>query len=326
MCDSWVFEGFPNDAERRRRFRYSKGVELTREQLEAAIDAAPDDASRYAVLGDFLSAQGDPRGELIALELDASKPTRARRERETALQWLKGIRVNAPHRAQWRWGFVHTLAFELARQDGWEEHRGDWPETLLARDLKHPSCRFLRELILEADPVEDGLRWLAGHAPVTLRSLHLVANELDLAAVPAFARLERLIIACQLLLPAKLELPALTELTLPVDALSSRALELVLSGVAPRLARLTLGSLEPLEPSHLGPVFTLPSLEHLVLRADGMTRPAVEALVDSPLAERLITLDVSRSGLDADAAKRLLKLAPRFRRLSSLVLGEGVEA
>lgn len=300
-------------------------MSTTREQLEAAIDAAPDDASRYAVLGDWLSSHGDPRGELIALELDTTKPTRARREREAQLQWLDGIRINAPHRAQWRWGFVHTLAFELNRQDAWEEHRGDWPEALLGRELAHPSCRFLRELIVEADPIEDGLRWLGEHPPPVLRALHVVSNELELAAVPKLARLERLTISCQLMVPARLELPSLEELSLPVDALSSRALELVMAGVARTLRRVTLTSLEPLEPEHLTPVFALPSLEHLALRADAMTRPAVEALAESPLAQRLVTLDVSRSGLTADAAKRLLKLAPRFPRLSSLVLGEGVE-
>jgi uncharacterized protein (TIGR02996 family) len=40
----------------------------TREDLEAALRARPDDAT-LAVYADYLQAQGDPRGELIALDL-----------------------------------------------------------------------------------------------------------------------------------------------------------------------------------------------------------------------------------------------------------------
>jgi uncharacterized protein (TIGR02996 family) len=42
----------------------------TREDLEAALRARPDDAT-LGVYADFLQAQGDPRGELIALDLRA---------------------------------------------------------------------------------------------------------------------------------------------------------------------------------------------------------------------------------------------------------------
>jgi hypothetical protein len=42
-------------------------VNAEREALEASIDAAVDDAARYAVLGDWYAQAGHPRGELIAL-------------------------------------------------------------------------------------------------------------------------------------------------------------------------------------------------------------------------------------------------------------------
>src|SRR5689334_11938966 len=38
-------------------------------ELEKAIVADPYDADAYSVLGDWLQAQADPRGELIALQL-----------------------------------------------------------------------------------------------------------------------------------------------------------------------------------------------------------------------------------------------------------------
>jgi hypothetical protein len=45
----------------------------TRGDLERLIDDDPYDAERYAVLGDLLQRDGDPRGELIALQLAAER-------------------------------------------------------------------------------------------------------------------------------------------------------------------------------------------------------------------------------------------------------------
>ena len=94
--------------------------------LEAAIDDAPDDASRYAVLGDFLLQLGDLRGELISLELAPASSRRKEREEEL----IKRLAVPMT-RAQWRWGFVQALTFELVQYAAWEERRDDWTTSLL---------------------------------------------------------------------------------------------------------------------------------------------------------------------------------------------------
>ncbi len=301
-----------------------------RESLMAAIDAAPDDPGAYGVLGDLLSHEGDPRGELITLQL-SDRLTPPQRAREATLLRTRGLRIARATRAQWRWGFVHTLAFELTRADGWEAWRvpdGErtWATELLAADLEHPSCRFLRELFVEGDPGEVALRLLSSRPPGVLRSLHLVCNEVDLAAVGAgLRRLERLVLASQLVTPAALPLPSLVDLQLPMDALTATGTALVLGSVAKTLRSVTITSLEPVDGDLLEPLAELPGLTSLTIRADTMSRSAVDALTEGPLRERLEQLDVSRSGLTAEAAQRLLKRADRFSRLSSLLLGEGLE-
>ncbi len=291
--------------------------------LEAAIDASPDDASRYAVLGDWYAEAGHPRGELIALQLDSQR-TKARREREATLLLAPGVRISQAQRAQWRWGFVYTLLFELVHHDAWEGHPEDWPQVLLQPELAHPSCRFLRELVIDASPGDRTLDFLSAHLPRHVRALAMICNEVDLArAKGSLAGLERLQLSAQLITPAPLALPQLAELAVPLDAMTSGGLGLVL-GSLPSLRKLTLSSLETIDREALFPVAQRTGLESLTLRADQTSRSAVEAIFDSPLRESLTTLDVSRSGLTEEGAQRLLKLTPKFERLSNLVLGDAV--
>ena len=296
-------------------------MSLELDRLEAAIDDAPDDASRYAVLGDWYLQLGDPRGELIALQL-TERSTRAKREREDELLMMRGLRIPRTQRAQWRWGFVHTLFFGLVQYTAWEEHRDDWTSTLLAPSLEHPSCRFLRELVVDASPGDDALRFLATRAPKHLEGLTLTSNELDLSLVgPGLGKLVKLNLFAQLIVPAPLSLPRLRELSLPVDAMTIGGLWTLLGSV-PSLRKLTLSSLETFDGEALAPVAQLRSLQSLTLRAEKTSRSAVDALADSPLRETLETLDVSRSGMTEEAAHRLLALAPTFAKLDSLLMGD----
>lgn len=292
-----------------------------RHALEAAIDDAPDDAARYAVLGDWYLQVGDPRGELIVLQL-SERSTRAKRDREEVLLRTKGIRIAQTQRAQWRYGYVHTLFFGLVQHAAWEERRDDWTTTLLQPALEHPSCRFLRELVVDASPGDDTLDFLSARPPKLLEGLTITSNELDLAHLGAgLSRLSKLHLYAQLIVPATLPLPRLAELSLPADAMTIGGLGQLLSAL-PSLRKLTLSSLESFDREALFPVTSLSGLESLTLRAEKTSRSAVEAIVDSPLRESLRTLDVSRSGITEEAAQRLLE--SKFERLDSLFLGEAV--
>ncbi len=292
-----------------------------RQQLEAAIAEAPDDPTRYAVYGDWLQQQGDPRGELIALHL-ARRQTREWREREQRLILHPTIRVLPLQQMQWRWGFIHTLRFETHRHDAWEAYGASWPTELLAPQLRHPSCQFVRELIIEGDPGDVLLDFLATSAPRVLSGLQLVCNQVDLRTTPPLPKLERLSISCQLMIPAPLPSAGLTELKLPLDACSAIGTAAVIRSVAMSLRSLTLNSLEPLRYASLAPVLVAPMLETLVLRANDMHADAVKALAESPHSRTLKTLDVSRTGLSEEGADRLLALTATWPQLSTLRMGE----
>jgi len=96
--------------------------------LYAAVYAAPDDDAPRAVLADALQDAGDPRGELIALQLreHAGDATDEMRERARALvqkhgkTWLGELRP-ITYRAELRRGFLYEL--ELAGKwstDKWD--------------------------------------------------------------------------------------------------------------------------------------------------------------------------------------------------------------
>ena len=228
---------------------------------------------------------------------------------------------------------MHTLPFVLVHHAAWEERRDDWTQTLLAPVLAHPSCRFLRELEIDASPGDDALRFLSASPPKLLEGLTLTCNELDLAHLGAgLSQLVKLNLSAQLIVPAAvhpqrgrgISLPRLGELSLPADAMTIDGLGIVLSAL-PSVRRLTLSSLESFDARALFPVVQLRALESLTLLAERTTLSAVEAIIESPLRETLRTLDFSRSGVTAEAAQKLLAWAPeKFARLDSLHLGHRV--
>ncbi|MBA3538768.1 MAG: TIGR02996 domain-containing protein [Deltaproteobacteria bacterium] len=70
-------------------------VAASRDELLAAIYAAPFDDGPRAVLADLLLEAGDPRGELITLQLEHARPANAQRERAMLRQagntWFDGL-------------------------------------------------------------------------------------------------------------------------------------------------------------------------------------------------------------------------------------------
>lgn len=130
-------------------------VSVSNPDLEAAILKAPDDEAAYLVYGDWLQAQGDPRGEFMALQHARGKVTGVTHtayKRQVAAFLKK-------HQA-------HLLGGELTRAALAEELFVDWwlgfiraarlgkveadssldvPKTLRVL-LTHPSARFLRWL------------------------------------------------------------------------------------------------------------------------------------------------------------------------------------
>ncbi len=104
-------------------------VTTTREELFAAVYAAPDDDAPRAVLADYLQTIGDPQGELIALQL---APLTAATEARIKTLLRKPAALCAP--VVWRMlsvksvrferGFVASGALAAHRKTSWQEATG----------------------------------------------------------------------------------------------------------------------------------------------------------------------------------------------------------
>lgn len=136
----------------------------SRETLEAALAAAWD-ADTLAVYADYLQTEGDPRGELIQLDLQiaATGNTLELSKRRTSLlfAWLGGLVPLDDVHASWvgdslRFGFVETLEVDGARANA---------VARLAQALASPAGQYVRALDMRgsAADLEAALAIIAGH-------------------------------------------------------------------------------------------------------------------------------------------------------------------
>ncbi len=166
--------------------------------LEQAIEADPYDTAAYAVYADFLQDQGDPRGELIALQLANKHAAATKLIAKHADYFLgplaqhtkeydhdydtkrKQVRRDA---FTWKAGFIHGLwlshnVYALENSNPPYTMTGTLAEDVLRPLLAHPSGRFLAEIAIRfngepTSSLQDLVDVLAKHAPPTLRKLHL---------------------------------------------------------------------------------------------------------------------------------------------------------
>ncbi len=309
-------------------------VEVARALIDA-IRADPEDEAKSLVLSDLLTEQGDPRGELIALQVrlfhaQAKKEQQQLRRRETA--HLKKHRdallgkggVLALSNPTWWRGFIHT-----ART----------PPSVAALNalLTHPSGTFLHELTLQnpflplgelvdavaqskhpslssivvntadrgqalLDPVD--ITGLARDLPM-LKRLDVSADEITLKAVPS--QLEDVYLVARV--------PALG------------IFQRIAAGDWPKLKHLSIDHFlggwngNPTTPKQeLFRGLATPSLESLAIRNMLLDRELIAQLATSPLLRRLRVLDLSHTGLDEDAVQPLLADPKRLAHLEKVVL------
>ncbi len=109
-------------------------------EIEAAL-AASWDREQLAVYGDFLQSSGDPRGELIAIDLAGRSSERAARKRELVVEWLgEDLATIVLHVGAVEHAFVHV------------GHRApDMATFALVELLAHPAGHYLRELTIADD-------------------------------------------------------------------------------------------------------------------------------------------------------------------------------
>jgi hypothetical protein len=88
-------------------------------QLEAEAFAHPDASEPFAVLADALSERGDPRGELILLQLMGAETAALALVQRNACVQLAGLRTLAPtsYELEWRFGFVRSALFRVENRE-----------------------------------------------------------------------------------------------------------------------------------------------------------------------------------------------------------------
>jgi uncharacterized protein (TIGR02996 family) len=330
-----------------------------REALEAALVESPDDRATHAAYADLLLEEGDPRGELIAVQLAVNDQGRSYEER----QRLKAREAELLHAHQREW--LGELATDLLdRPDSGNQfyfERG-WLEVVelselradRARALAHcPLAKLLRCLTIRyADYYHPGYAELA-EAPALGSLRYFAIGPADggisvdgTGLVPVIARMARLEQLC--LYAHEVETTALFALPLPnlrelrIHNLSHYPLEVL-------AANSSLGKLEHLsiwphsldwadEPYINAENFAalvrspyLTSLRHLAVYLSDAGDEGVAAFVESGLLKRLKVLDLWNGRITDDGA-RLLASCPDLRNLERLRIAQnqltaaGIEA
>ena len=171
-------------------------------ELEKAIVADPSDKDAYSVYADWLQDQGDPRGELIALQL-AGKDKAARKLLDKHADSFLGPLADhvkcydgdlsnngrSNNKAWvtenqqaflWKHGFIHRA--RLAHDSYADEEFDGSLAEVLELLLRHPSGRFVVEMAFNSngDPndadLQDLLDILGKQAPATLRKIVIGDN------------------------------------------------------------------------------------------------------------------------------------------------------
>jgi len=313
-------------------------------ELEKAINADPYDATGYAVYADWLQDQGDPRGELISLQLTAETKRDAKLAKAAAAK-LEGnagyfLGPLADHTKTydgtgddaftWRFGFIHAakLSHNQYSDDGFEGSMAEVLETL----LRHPSGRFLTELVFgfnndpNEDPLDDLIGILARKAPATIRKLHFgdfeYPDETEMSwyhvgnlgklwkAVP---HLQALIVQGGEFELGTIELPELVRAEFRTGGLSAASAKAIAKAMWPRIEHLEVwygedeygGTAKVADAAALLDRTDLPRLTSLGIKNTSFTDELCGVLARGRLLPQLTRLDLSM-GIMTDAGAQLL--------------------
>ncbi|HWU86697.1 MAG TPA: hypothetical protein VN253_05465, partial [Kofleriaceae bacterium] len=323
-------------------------------RLAQLVDEAPDaDPSAAQVYADWLQGEGDPRGELAAIQLQlAAEPKRKDLQKaERALlaqhaeRWLGKL---GPYQdlveLRWRAGFFHAArvanTFERSRSHEGERESVEI-ERVLGLLLDEPSARFLRELTVGIVTYEDngyggiartlGKRYLPQLRSLFLGDFHSEETELNWSSLddvqPMYAALPNLralkVRSGSMTLGA-IVLPRLERFEVITGGLDSKAARSIAAAVWPSLRALSI----QVGPSGHGdatakakdfqPVLDgagLPRLVHLGLTNLDYTDALIEPLAHAKVLPQLEELDLKMGTLSDDGARLLYRYQKAFAHL-----------
>lgn len=250
---------------------------------------------------------------------------------------------HGPLALEWYLGFIRAARIAVAPPEGVDVVR-----QTLRRLEQEESAQLLSELTigfvlgptssrLDMDGIYEALAssrldvsslFLGDLSRSTPRSEHRGIG--NICAV--FPHLRRLALRGGPLRMGQLALPELRELRIFSSGLQANTLSQLASSKlhALRLLELWFGGAPQRDawPDRVGLLFeedALPSLEHLALcdRQHGALAATLAVLAESPLAPRLLELDIHNSAGVEPAVRAMLTRADRFERLEALVVGPG---
>ncbi len=326
----------------------SPALEAEAARFESAIADAPDRADNYLVYGDWLETQGDPLGELVAVQTALTKKPRdgalLAKQRELldahAATWLGSLAGEDGFDAEWRWGFLEVV--ELGVDQTCEVEPADAVRAL----FRLPTARFLRELNL-GDFGEEGAEidfsdvvqaMVKSPPPRTLRRLVMEPKRTRLAAIEIgdvsallgkVRQLEELSLKASVVTLGKIDLPELQRFKLITKA-TKALIRSIAAARWPKLSELVIGfgkTAGGATPADLAPIFAgtaAPGLTHLGLRGLPFADEVVLALQSAKILPRLRALDLSKGRLTRSGAEILLQMHKALGALEDLDLSGNV--
>jgi uncharacterized protein (TIGR02996 family) len=316
-------------------------------ELVAAIERDPYDPRSYAVYGDWLQQRGDPRGELIALQLAAADdPALAAAANKFLVRHRNHFMPGSTRESvRWRNGFIRRVTISP-----FAKRKAD----VLDEILGHPSGRFVAELAIGYDQPEIGglqrvIDVLALEPRPALRDLRIGAAYLDpdgstmqddaqnpastwravgrlgdlWAALP---RLANLSVAGHEFQLGAIDAPTLCCARLATFAMSDQNARSIADARWPGLERLEVryGSVARRGPAILDAIRRLlartdmPKLVHLGITGADFADELSDLLVTMPVVRQLRELDLSRGQLTDVGATRLAAHPDAFTQLEVL--------
>jgi len=326
-------------------------------ELEAALLANPDDDEAYAVYADWLQTQGDPRGELAAIQLQLTKDPKNKKlkSQETKLLEQHKAHLLGPLAdfddmlldVEWHMGFIRkaTVKNVYERSDLYDEPTRDpvAVEEVLGLLLDHPSARFLQDLTVGIVEFEDngyggvakeiGKRHLPALRRLFLGDFIYEETELNWSSIgnaePLYKgvpNLRSLTLRSGSMTLGKMSLPELRELVTITGGMSSDAVKSVCSASWPKLERLSLqlgrryeGALTDIK--GVRPILEgkgFPALKHLGITNAELTDDLCRELPGSKILPRLEELDLKMGTMSDDGAEALAAAADRLKHLKLL--------
>lgn len=319
-------------------------------ELERAIESDPYDTTSYSVLADWLQGQGDPRGELMALQLAGKSIPALDYLAEHAARLLGPLAAHvkcydglyykpAPDAFTWKYGFIHRARMSFNHY--WNDVFKGELEDVLELLLNHPSGRFLAELtfMYNDDPSDGDLQslidTLARHAPASLRKL-VIGDDVDqiswyhvgkLGALwPAVPGLEVLEIEAGSFDLGTLELPAMRRAIFKTGGLSQASGKAIAAARWPTIEHLEVyygddeygGDCTIAQVLPLLARTDLPALRRLGLMDAMFSDEIAAALASSKLLPQLSYLDLRYGLLSDEGAKTIAAHRDAFAHLDVL--------